>query len=185
MTLVERLYTTRRPHEERPTPPVAVRRVAAVLAVGLYPLSLLLVSADIEVLAGLGTPTYVVLAVLVTGVWIWSFFVVYEFRRRLAQAPDDQLDERERTVRDEAYLISYRLLSAAMAALAVWALAIVPAVNGNRQVSLDTLLDVFFTLVIAAVVVPSAVVAWRDTGDDLGDDDEPEAVPSTPARGRP
>ena len=181
MTL-EWFYTIRRPPNERMTPPVAVRRVAAVLAVGLYPLSLLLMNTDIEVLPGLGPVLYVVLAVLVIGLWVTSFTVVYEFRRRLAQAPDDQLDERERTVRDEAYLISYRLLSAAMMALAVWALAIVPAVNGNRQVSLDTLLDVFFSLVIAAVVVPSAVVAWRDTGaDDLDDEDDPEPVRSTPS----
>ena len=179
---LERFYTMRRPPQERAAPPVAVRRVAALLAVGLYPLSLLLINADIELLPGLGAVPYVVLAIVVVGLWVASVFVVYEFRRRLAQAPDDQLDERELTVRDEAYLISYRLLSAAMLALAAWALVVVPAINGNRQVSLDTLLDVFFTLVIAASVLPSAVVAWRDTGDDaLDDEDDPEPVPSTAA----
>lgn len=162
-----------------------LRRIAAILAIGLYPmLLLLLISADVEILSGLSTALYVVLVVTALGLWMTGTWIVYEFRRRLAHAPDDQLDERERTVRDEAHLISYRLLSAAVVALAVGALLVLPAVTGSRQTSPDLLLDVLFSLVIAAAVLPSAVVAWRDTGDDALDDEEPEAVHSAPVRGR-
>lgn len=183
--VLERLFTKRRPGEERPTPSVVVRRVAAVLAIGLYPLVWLLVTAEFEVLPGVPTALYVAFLVGVVALWGTSTWIVYEFRRRLAQAPDGQLDERERTVRDEAHLISYRLLSVAIVALALGALLVVPLVTDSRQVSLDVLLDVFFTLVVAAGILPSAVVAWRDTGDDALDDEEADVAPvgSSPANG--
>lgn len=181
--VLERLFTLRRPSEERPSPSVLVRRVAAVLAIGLYPLTLLLVTAEFEVLPGLPTALYVALLVGVVVLWLTSTWVVYEFRRRLAQAPDDQLDEREQTVRDEAYLISYRLLSVAVVTL-VAGLLLLPPITGDAQVSTDVLLDVLFTLVIVAGVLPSAVVAWRDTGDDaLDDDPDPQSVRRAPAGG--
>lgn len=184
--VLDRIFTLRRPPEERPTPSVLVRRIAAVLAIGLYPLTLLLVTAEFDVLPGLPTALYVALLVGVVALWMTSTWVVYEFRRRLAQAPDDQLDEREQTVRDEAYLISYRLLSVAVVTLALSALVVLPLVTDSRQVSLDVLLDVFLTLVIAAGILPSAVVAWRDTGDDGLADEEADVAPvgSSPANGR-
>lgn len=160
---LEWLYTTRRPSDEHVTPPVAVRRVAAVLAVAAYPMSQLLISADIEVLPGLSDVAYVLLTIVVVLGWLISIGVIYEFRRRLAQARDDQLDERERTIRDEAYLISYRILGGIIVLLALAALAIVPAFTGSREVSLDLVLHAFSSLVIATVAMPSAVVAWRDT----------------------
>ncbi|WP_370323725.1 hypothetical protein [Euzebya sp.] len=153
-----------------------LRRLAAVGAVGLYPLSLLVLDDGLRLRPPFDSVPVAVLVVLAVALWIATFVFVNEFRRRLAQAPDDQLDERERAVRDEAHLISYRILGGALVLLALWTLVGAPLVAGSREISLDVVLDAAFALVIAVFTLPSAVVAWRDTGDDLDEDDEVEGV---------
>jgi dipeptide/tripeptide permease len=163
MMALEWLFTMRRPEDERVAPPVMVRRAAAVVAVAAYPAVLLLGEADIGAFEGLGVVAYVALATVMVALWFLSVAVVYEFRRRLANAPDEQLDERERAVRDEAYLIAYRILGGAITVVTVLYLAVVPMITGSREMSVDLALHTMFSLLMAAAVLPSAVVAWRDT----------------------
>lgn len=178
MTL-EWLYTLRRPEADKVDPPVATRRTAAVLAVMGYPLVWCVTS-------GLGTGDGILGMVLYVGLllaslvlWAGSVTIVYEFRRRLAQAPDDQLDERERRLRDESYLISYRALSA-ITLLVGMAFTIAVEVRSEPVVvSGDTVIWVFASLLMASIALPSSVVAWRDR--EVNDPDEEEIAPEVGA----
>lgn len=168
---VEWLYTMGRPLEERTEPPVPVRRLAAVVSVVAYPVIAFGLEADLTpVRDAVGAVGYTAVLAVPVLVWALAVAVVYQFRRRLAQAPDEQLDERERELRDAAYLTSYRLLGAALVLCFLASLAVVPLVAGDRTVSLDGVLAAFASLVMVAATLPSAVVAWRDT--EVDHDDE-------------
>lgn len=171
MVNVEWLYTMGRPAEERTEPPVLVRRLAAVVSVLAYPVIAFALEADLTAVRdAVGAIGYAVVLAVPVLVWALAVAIVYQFRRRLAQAPDEQLDERERELRDAAYLMSYRLLGAALVLSFLACLVVVPLVAGDRTVSLDGVLAAFASLVMVAGTLPSAVVAWRDTEVDAEDD---------------
>ena len=92
-TVWERLTTACRPASERITARRPLRRLAAVVALVGYPA--LLVGIELPALLGRDLPAVVVVATVLVLVVLWagSWGVVYEFRRRLANASDDQLDE--------------------------------------------------------------------------------------------
>ena len=95
-----------------------------------------------------------------------ALFVAYILLRRLVQTaadlPDEQLDERERALRDRSYLQAYRLLGAATAASLV--LAVVDDAGAVRDsvgevvVAWDAVLG---ALLLLGLVLPSAVLAVR------------------------
>lgn len=169
---LEELYTMRRPERERRAPSVPVRRAAALVAVLAYPVMTLGGEWDLGWMRdAVGPVGYALLLGALVLVWGISFMTIAAFRRQLAQAPDHQLDERERAVRDEAHVISHRLMGGVLAFGTVWSLVVAPFFGMDREVSLDVVLATFFSLVTISVVLPSAVVAWRDTDEDDVDDD--------------
>lgn len=95
-----------------------------------------------------------------------ALFAAYVLLRRVVQTaadlPDDQLDERERGLRDRSYLQSYRLLGAAIAASLVLAAVddagLIRDSVGVIVVAWDAVLG---ALLLLSLVLPSAVLAIR------------------------
>jgi hypothetical protein len=153
----ERLTTMCRPGEDRVEVRRPIRRVTAVTSVVGY--GVLMGVLELELDAFVGIP--VIVAALAA--WIGSVYVVYEFRRRLANAPDAALDEREVRIRDRAYLQAHRIGSTALFVVGVAAMFVVGL---DATVSVDTVVDVVFSLAMGLVALPAAVVAWTEPDDE-------------------
>ena len=98
------------------------------------------------------------------------------YKRSLAQQPDSEIDERERTVRDRLYLTSYRIISSilVLAWLVVFALLVTQGVDTLvvSELSLDTLAGLGFLAAMFLYALPSLVHAWIDpVPDELSDED--------------
>lgn len=141
------------------------RRSAVIAVMAGYPL---LVAAWAG-LPALGLPP-VVWAIVVGAlglVVLLGSYAIWSFRQRLAQAPDEELDERQIAVRDRAYLDSYRAL-AGLLVLGLLAATIVPdAIDRPVQLTFETIQPVMWGAILYAIILPSAVVAWREP--DLAD----------------
>jgi hypothetical protein len=87
-------------------------------------------------------------------------FVMYRYVRDRADMPGNQLDERERQLRDRAWILSYQVL-AAVVVLAVGVIAV--AVLGfERVVTLDASIVGAAALSVGVLlpVLPAAALAW-------------------------
>ncbi len=138
-----------------------VRRPLAVIAVVGYPVAVTCWAVAYGVL---GVPPAVagvvgLLAILIT---LFAIRRVYQFRARLAQAPDAQLDERQLQIRDRAYVESYRIF-AAITIVTLLLVGIVPDLL-HQPLTFDYSVANLFVMgaVILSLGLPSAVVAWRE-----------------------
>ena len=94
------------------------------------------------------------------GVTIVGAFVLYAYVRRRADYPGRGLDERERQLRDQAWILSYQVLSAvvvlgiAWAGLAVWVF--------GQPITIDANLANALVLCMAVLLpaLPAAALAW-------------------------
>jgi uncharacterized membrane protein len=89
--------------------------------------------------------------------------------RTVADLPDRFLDERQRAIRNRAYVSAYRVYASIIGGLATIGLVAFILVSENDAVTLTTTWNqaiggVLFVLVIASVL-PSMVVAWQDAGE--------------------
>lgn len=89
--------------------------------------------------------------------------------RTIADLPDRFLDERQRAIRNRAYVNAYRIYAWIIGGIATIGLVIFVLVSENDAVTLTTtwnqaLGGVMFVLVLASAL-PSMVVAWRDRGE--------------------
>jgi hypothetical protein len=89
--------------------------------------------------------------------------------RTVADLPDRFLDERQRALRNRAYLSAYRIYASFIGGVATIGLVVFMLVSENEAVTLATTWNqamggVLFVLIIASVL-PSMVVAWRDSGE--------------------
>ncbi|MFM2106228.1 MAG: hypothetical protein RL338_1260 [Chloroflexota bacterium] len=100
------------------------------------------------------------------------------YKRSLAQRPHEELDERERRVRDVVFLSSYRIVVWILGALIVaYLLLVLQGVPIEwRNVPLDTLLGVSVTAAVFLSVLPSLVHAWRDPSPDEVSEEAEEAL---------
>lgn len=171
----ERLSTMRRPARERIAAGRALRRVAAVVAVLGYGLLLLATRVDVGLPPALTGLAWGLLLVA----WAGSVVVVLEFRRRLANAADGALDERELRLRDRAFLQAHRL-----SATTVFVVAAVVSVwpRADTAVALTThdVVNALVGLAMALLLLPAAIVAWQEP-DDGPDDDVDALLPPTAA----
>ena len=97
--------------------------------------------------------------------------------RRVADLPDEDIDERQIALRDRTYLIAYRIAAATvlwvlLAAYIVADAAATRVVSASVEAWLAS--DLFFVLVTLLFFLPSAVLAWYS--EDERDDDEPEVA---------
>lgn len=91
-----------------------------------------------------------------------AMVALYRFRRSMAQAPEDRLDERQIAVRDHAYLQSYRLFCGGLL-LALVAVAIAPdLLDRTLSVTYETIQPLVWAGILYSIILPSAVVAWQE-----------------------
>jgi hypothetical protein len=86
--------------------------------------------------------------------------------RQIADAPDELIDERQQRIRDNAYLVSYRILAAGLSvplvALLLWA----EWSDWNVEAFTDTsLTGIVLAYMFLITTLPSAVIAWGEKGE--------------------
>lgn len=83
--------------------------------------------------------------------------------RRVADLPDEDIDERQIALRDRTYLIAYRIAGTTVLWLMLAAYIVADA-TGDRGVSAGVaawlMSDLVFVLVTLIIFLPSAVLAW-------------------------
>jgi hypothetical protein len=94
------------------------------------------------------------------GMTVVGAFVLYRFVRDRADMPGARLDERERLLRDRAWILSYQVLSAVVV-LAVVVVGI-PVFVFGRTVTVDAGLVNILALSVGVLlpVLPAACLAW-------------------------
>lgn len=137
------------------------RRIRRILVI----ISSLLCVGIIPAFAQVGSIAGTVVTIVAALSW-WALRVSV---RTVADLPDRFLDERQRAIRDRAYLSAYRIYASIISGLATLGLVIFVFVSENDAVTLTTTWNqaigaVLFVLVIASVL-PSMVVAWQDAGE--------------------
>ena len=94
------------------------------------------------------------------GATLVGSFILYRYVRDRADMPGRALDERERTLRDRAWIVSYQVLSAVVIG-AVIVIGIAVFVF-DRPITLDAALVNALVLSVAVLlpVLPAAALAW-------------------------
>ncbi len=83
--------------------------------------------------------------------------------RRVADLPDEDIDERQIALRDRTYLIAYRILATTVAwlLLAAWIVADASATRIVSSSVADWIMsDALFFVITLLAFLPSAVLAW-------------------------
>jgi hypothetical protein len=94
------------------------------------------------------------------GATIWGAIVLYAYVRRRADLPGPGLDERQRSLRDQAWILSYQVLSTvvifaiAYAALQVWLFGHPVTIDANLANAL------VLSNAVLLPVLPTAALAW-------------------------
>ena len=96
------------------------------------------------------------------GMTIVGSFVLYRYVRDRADMPGRRLDERERALRDRAWILSYQVLSAVVVAGAV--ISGLAVFGFGRPVTLDAGLVNALVLCVGVLlpVLPAAALAWNE-----------------------
>ncbi len=92
---------------------------------------------------------------------IATLYLLRRAVRTLADLPDEVLDERLIAERNRVYLDSYRILAAAMVLL----LIVLSLAADRAPVDFYDISAVFWPLCLAAIGLPSAVLAWTAQGE--------------------
>jgi len=94
------------------------------------------------------------------GLTVVGSFVLYRYIRDRADMPGGRLDERERKLRDRAWILSYQVLSAVVVG-AIVAVGVLVFIMG-RTVTLDAGLVNVLVLCVGVLlpILPAAALAW-------------------------
>lgn len=105
---------------------------------------------------------------LLIGVAVVGGFVLYRYVSDRADLRDGRLDERERHLRDQAWILSYEVLS--VVAVAVVATITIAVLGFGQQVTIDASMAGGAALSIGLLLplLPAAALAWIEP-DRLGD----------------
>ena len=93
--------------------------------------------------------------------------------RRVADLPDEDIDERQVALRDRSYLVAYRIVGTTVLWLMLAAYIVADASATQvvaSSVAAWLMSDAFFVLIALIVFLPSAVLAWY-APDETEDDD--------------
>jgi len=112
-------------------------------------------------------PVAGIIGLLIVPPTLFAMWRVYEFRSRLAQAPDGDLDERQIQIRDRAYLESYRIYVGVTLIGLVLAAIVPDIVDRPLVLTYDVVQWFVMGAILLSLVLPSAIVAWREP--DLAD----------------
>ncbi len=97
---------------------------------------------------------------LLIGATLMGAFVLYRFVRDRADMPGSGLDERERQLRDRAWILAYQVLAAAVVLLAV--AVVIPALGFGNPVTIDASKATAVALCLGVLLplLPAACLAW-------------------------
>jgi hypothetical protein len=139
------------------TLPLLNRRLGVLANLFSYPVGLWFTEPTMDQpLKSIGT----FLAVLL---WLVSFGYLF-YRTDLwtfGNAPDNQLDERQNIVRNYAYRYAYILLSTAALGLSLYFMM---AIDNHwwLPINYGQASTLFFSLLFLVLILPSAIIAWRE-----------------------
>src|SRR5262245_33847793 len=96
------------------------------------------------------------------GLTLAGAVVLYRYARDRADLRDDRLDERERQLRDRAWILSYQVLSAVV--VGVVAVVAVPVLVFGQAMVIDAGIATALALCIGVLlpVLPTATLAWLE-----------------------
>lgn len=106
---------------------------------------------------------------LLIGTIFVSAVVLYRYARDRADMPGAGLDERERQLRDRAWILSYQVLSIVVVALV--AAFVIPVLGFGQPVTVDATLATAAALCLSVLLplLPTAALAWIEP--DIGEND--------------
>jgi hypothetical protein len=99
---------------------------------------------------------------LLFGATLWGAVLLYGFVRNRADMPGAGLDERQRLLRDQAWILSYKVLSAVVT-LGTIAVGVAVLAMG-RTVTLDptTTIAIVLSVSVLIPILPAAALAWLE-----------------------
>jgi hypothetical protein len=137
------------------------RRWLAIVAVAGYPIALaawLVIGPRVGLPPGLAA----IVGLALLAVTMFAMYRLYLFRSKMAQASDEMLDERQRQVRDRAYVDSYRVF-VLITLVTLIALTLGPTLFDEPiALTYEVANWVIVGVVLIALTLPSAVVAWHE-----------------------
>ena len=97
---------------------------------------------------------------LLIGVTLVGAFVLYRYARNRADLPGAGLDERERQLRDRAWILSYEVLAVVVVVLV--AAVVIPVLGFGQLVTVDASLATAAALCLGVLLplLPAAALAW-------------------------
>lgn len=93
-----------------------------------------------------------------------------EGRGQMTQSSDAMLDERERALRDRAYVATHQIMIACLFGFFIWSI-IAKFVNGWMP-GQEAALDLLSGFAIASMALPGIILAWQEQPGDAGEDEE-------------
>jgi hypothetical protein len=99
---------------------------------------------------------------LLIGATVVGALVLYRYVRNRADLPGTGLDERERQLRDRAWILSYQVLSVVVIVLG--AAVVIPALGFGQPVTIDAYLAGAIALCLGVLLplLPAAALAWLE-----------------------
>ena len=96
--------------------------------------------------------------------------MLYRYVRGRADMPGSGLDERQRQLRDRAWILSYQVL-AAVVVVVIGAAVVIPVLGFGRPVTVDASLATAVALCLGVLLplLPAAALAWLEP-DPIEDD---------------
>jgi len=96
------------------------------------------------------------------GATIAGAFVLYRFVRDRADMPGTQLDERERQLRDRAWILAYQVL--ALVVVLLGAAVVIPVLGFGEAITIDAWLATAVALCLGVLLplLPAACLAWLE-----------------------
>jgi hypothetical protein len=96
------------------------------------------------------------------GITLVGALVLYRYVRNRADLPGTGLDERERALRDRAWILSYQILAAVVVLLG--AAVVIPVLGFGRPVTVDAQLATAIALCLGVLLplLPAAALAWLE-----------------------
>ena len=97
---------------------------------------------------------------ILIGITVGGAVVLYQYVQRRADLPGAGLDERERHLRDRAWILSYQVLATVVVLLGV--AVVVPVLGFGHAVTIDASLATAVALCLGVLlpVLPAAALAW-------------------------
>jgi hypothetical protein len=99
---------------------------------------------------------------ILIGLTLVGAFVLYDYVRDRADMPGGRLDERERQLRDRAWILSYEVLSVVVVALV--AAIVIPVLGFGQTVTIDATVATAAALCLGVLLplLPAVALAWLE-----------------------